>query len=113
MALSGKVVVIAGTSGIVGSGIAHAFIEQGAVLVAPVRNEKSKVVLLNDLEGLDVASVDVLVLDVGTEEGATQLADYIKGKYGEIDHAVSSIGAWWQGGNFLFNYQLAFSGQGG
>eukprot|EP00884_Botryococcus_braunii_P017489 jgi/Botrbrau1/4423/Bobra.0348s0013.1 len=98
MALSGKVIVVAGTSGIVGSGIAHAFVKQGAVLVAPVRSLSSKEQLLKDIDGLDGGSLDVVAVDVGTEEGATQLAKHIKEKYGEIDHAVSSIGAWWQGG---------------
>ena len=42
----------------------------------------------------------VVQLEVSTEEGAARLAEYVKSKYGHVDYAVSSIGAWWQGGAF-------------
>lgn len=38
---------------------------------------------------------------MGTEEGASKLGEYVKSKYGQVDYAVSSIGAWWEGGAFL------------
>jgi NAD(P)-dependent dehydrogenase (short-subunit alcohol dehydrogenase family) len=40
----------------------------------------------------------VLEADVGTEDGAKQLAEAISAKYGTIDYAVSAFGGWWQKG---------------
>jgi NAD(P)-dependent dehydrogenase (short-subunit alcohol dehydrogenase family) len=116
MSLAGKVVVVAGSSGIVGSGIARAFLEKGATLVTPVRSEKSKPILEKDFEGLDTKSLDVPILDVGTEAGAAELAKHISEKYGAVDHIVSSLGAWWQGGNIrpnaiFFVFVLSWTGR--
>lgn len=98
MSFAGKVVVVAGTSGIVGSGIARAFLAEDAIVVAPVRSKKSLASFIEDWTKLGKGELDVVEVDVGTESGAAQLADHVKAKYSEVDHAVSSIGAWWQGG---------------
>ena len=36
--------------------------------------------------------------DVGTEDGAKQLANAIAARFGTIDYAVSAFGGWWQKG---------------
>jgi NAD(P)-dependent dehydrogenase (short-subunit alcohol dehydrogenase family) len=38
MALQGQVAPVTGATGIVGEGIAHAFLEEGATVVAPIRS---------------------------------------------------------------------------
>ncbi|KAL4549971.1 hypothetical protein Ndes2526B_g04950 [Nannochloris sp. 'desiccata'] len=52
MSLKGKTAVITGGSGIVGSGIVHQFLKEGAKVIAPVRTEKGRQALLKDLEKL-------------------------------------------------------------
>lgn len=98
MAFAGKVAVVAGTSGIVGSGIARAFLAEDAIVIAPVRSKKSVADFVEEWKQLGKGVLDVVEVDVGSESGAKKLADHVKAKYTVVDHAVSSIGAWWQGG---------------
>lgn len=35
---------------------------------------------------------------MGTEEGASKLAEAVKATFGQLDYAVTSSGAWWQKG---------------
>lgn len=96
-----KVAVVTGGSGTVGSGIIRALLAAGATVVAPLRSEAGEESLEVDVAGVSNDKLDVIILDVGTEEGAAKLAEYVKTKYGHVDYAVSSIGAWWEGGPLL------------
>lgn len=47
---------------------------------------------------MTLCQLQVVILEVGTEEGSAKLAEYLKSKFGHVDYAVSCLGAWWQGG---------------
>lgn len=112
----GKLAVVSGGSGTVGSGtlrdqdhdarhlqpqlagIIKAFLEVGANVVAPVRSEEGKESLVEELGGTQPDNLDIVIADVGSEEGAGALAAHIRDNHnGAINFAVSSCGAWWQG----------------
>ncbi len=95
------------------SGIVAAFLDAGATVVAPVRSERAKTSLLEEL-GSTPTTLDIVNADVGVEEGAAALAAHLTSAYnGKVNHVVSSCGAWWQGGTLStvpldeFNAQLA------
>ena len=96
MALKGKTALITGSSGTVGSGILDEFLKEGATVVAPVRGSKDT--LLQSLGDADVSKLDVVDANVSEEESVLQLANYVKQKYGRLDHVVTSVGGWWQKG---------------
>lgn len=78
--------------GIVGGGIAKAFLDAGARVVAPARSDSSKSKVLDFLGGSS-DRVYVPVLDVNTLSGAEALAKYITDSVGaELDFVVSISG---------------------
>jgi NAD(P)-dependent dehydrogenase (short-subunit alcohol dehydrogenase family) len=99
MSLKGKTAVITGASGIVGSGIVHHFLVEGAKVIAPVRSEKGRQALLKDLEKLhykiDIAkNLLILVLPkyATDNESMENLANEISYVHPEINHVVSCFG---------------------
>lgn len=116
MSLANKLAVVSGGSGTVGSGtcthivmttdnqhahagIIKAFLEAGASVIAPVRSDRAKASLIDELGGTQPDALDIVTADVGSDAGASALADHIRSAHsGTVDYAVSSCGAWWQGG---------------
>lgn len=90
---SGKLrAALPATAGTVGGGIARAFLQGGATVIAPLRSESSRPKLDAALQGVqfDARRLLVPLADWGTEEGATQLASFIRGEAGgAVDHVIS------------------------
>ncbi|KAL4447498.1 hypothetical protein ABPG75_004717 [Micractinium tetrahymenae] len=92
MALQGKVAIVTGATGIVGEGIARAFLQAGATVVAPVRDAGKEAGLRS---ALGSPPADRLVTPVDaytTAEGSKQLARFVQLKYGAVDHVVACTG---------------------
>jgi NAD(P)-dependent dehydrogenase (short-subunit alcohol dehydrogenase family) len=80
--LEGKVVVVAGGSGTVGSGIVYEFLKSGAKVVVPIRGESSLKNLQAELDGVDLKGVlDTFTCVVSDEASCADFAKYISDKY--------------------------------
>lgn len=98
--LAGRVAVISGGSGCVGSGIVRKWLKEGAEVIAPVRTEEGKASLLEELEGMTTALLSVPIVDVADEDAAAEFAARLREQHPKgIDHAVSCFGSWWQKGH--------------
>jgi 3-oxoacyl-[acyl-carrier protein] reductase len=98
--MAGKVALVTGGSGVVGSGIIRAFLAAGATVVAPLRGDPANT-LLPELEGIDTSKLHVVKADVSDPKQVAILAQDMKQKYGTLDHVVASVGGWWQKGPLL------------
>lgn len=68
-------------------------------VIATLRSEKAKDILLDDLRGVDTSKLSNPILDISKEADAQRLARTVKAAHPSgIDHAISSLGAWWQKG---------------
>lgn len=81
MALEGRVALITGATGIVGEGIARAFLEAGATVVAPVRAAGKDSALRTALGSPPAGRLECPVEDYSHVEGAKQLARWVAVKY--------------------------------
>ena len=81
-------------AGIVGSGMARAFLEAGATVIAPARSPASQA----RVQRLDALApqgrLHVPLADHGSPEGAAEVAAYVKAHApgGRVDHVVSIAG---------------------
>lgn len=94
----GKVVYVAGGSGIVGWGIAEAFLKAGAKVYISSRDQKK---LDNIKKKLSENLKERLVGIKGSasdEKDIVAIKDAILAQDKKIDHVVSAIGGWWQKG---------------
>lgn len=97
--LVGRLVVVGGSSGIVGSGITRQLLMEGAKVVALLRKVDQKAGLLRDCQGAPIENLyPAVVEDVSKEEQCAAFVHEVVEQHGAIDHAVSCFGAWWQGG---------------
>lgn len=90
--VSNQVVVVLGSTGRVGGGIAASLLDAGATVIAPIRSpEKEKAI-----GGLRLSHGDRLICYVqeyGTLQGAQDLAETIKSAYPHgVDHIIVSAG---------------------
>lgn len=93
MELQGQVALVTGATGIVGEGIARAFLEAGATLVAPIRSAAKEAALRAAMGSPPAQRLDTPLDDYTTAEGAKQLARYVQLKYGGgVDHVVACTG---------------------
>lgn len=90
--LVGKIVVITGASGGIGSVIARKFAEEGARLVLHYRGSRDKAeALRRELSGADVLLVRA---DLAKEADARRLLSGAMKKFGRVDTLVANAGSW-------------------
>lgn len=90
MNFAGKVVLIAGGAGIIGSGIARAFIKRGATVIVPSRNKENLQKLRDYVNGSDkLVTIDG---DIGDEKEVLEIKKKVVDQFGSIDHLVTSLG---------------------
>jgi 3-oxoacyl-[acyl-carrier protein] reductase len=90
--LTGKVVIITGASGGIGSAIARKFAEEGARLVLHYRGSRDKAeALRRELSGADVLLVRA---DLVKEADARRLLGAAMKKFGRVDTLVANAGSW-------------------
>lgn len=94
MDLSGKVVVVAGATGVVGSGAVRAFLDAGATVVATSRKAASLDALADTLNILPAEPFIRVQADFSTEAAADDAATAVKAALAgrPIDHIVANIG---------------------
>ncbi|RUS15449.1 hypothetical protein BC937DRAFT_92426 [Endogone sp. FLAS-F59071] len=98
MSFAGKVALVAGATGNIGSGAVRAFLDQGAKVIALSRSQSSLDKLSKTLQAYNTPTDNLItyVADVGKDEDLAKLANDIKAnKYPAPDHIVSSSGPWW------------------
>lgn len=90
--LSGKVVVVTGASGGIGSAIARAFAEEGARLVLHYRRGRDRVEALR--QELSGAEVLLARADLAREADARRLFEVARRRFGRVDTLVANAGSW-------------------
>ncbi|RUS34757.1 hypothetical protein BC938DRAFT_478686 [Jimgerdemannia flammicorona] len=98
MSFSGKVALITGAAGTIGSGAVRAFLDRGAKVIAVSRSQSSLDKLAQTLRDYNTPTDNLIpyVADVGKDEDLGRLAAEIKAeKYPVPDHVVSCSGPWW------------------
>lgn len=96
MTLDGRVALVAGGAGTVGSGIARAFLRAGATVIVPSRSAARIEALRGEAEHADrLVGVEA---DIGSPEGAARVRDLVERDHGRLDHLVTSLGGAWTGG---------------
>jgi NAD(P)-dependent dehydrogenase (short-subunit alcohol dehydrogenase family) len=96
MTMDGRVALIAGGAGTVGSGIVHAFLQAGATVIVPSRDRARLDALRDALDERE--RVIGIEADVATPEGAARVRAAVERDHGgQIDHLVTSLGGAWQG----------------
>ncbi|WP_428262986.1 SDR family NAD(P)-dependent oxidoreductase [Haliangium sp.] len=97
MTLDGRVALVAGGAGTVGSGIVHAFLQAGATVLVPSRDPARIDALRDELEG--PAGLVGIEADIADVAGAAAVRERIERDHGgQLDHLVTSLGGAWQGG---------------
>ncbi len=85
--LAGRVVVVTGSGGNIGSGIARRLVGAGATVVAHTRN--SPVGHLQDRSGETLTTVEA---DLATTDGPRQLVEAVLADFGRLDALVNNAG---------------------
>lgn len=90
--LAGKVVVVTGASGGIGSAIARRFAGEGAKLVLHYRRSRAQAEALQH----DLADADVLVAgaDLTREADARRLLNMAVKRFGRVDTLIANAGSW-------------------
>jgi len=90
--LAGKVIVVTGASGGIGSAIARKFAEEGARLVLHYRGSRDKAeALRRELSGAESLLVRA---DLAKESDARRLFTAAMKKFGHVDTLVANAGSW-------------------
>lgn len=86
-------IVVAGGSGVIGSGIVRHLLQQGAEVIAPVRSEEGAQRLKDTVRKEDLERLTVKITDVSDPAKAQELAASLQKEKRIINHVISSIGA--------------------
>lgn len=95
--LDQKVAVVLGGTGGVGEGIVRYFLQAGATVVVPSRNELKLRRLQSFVSDVPTGKLIPHLGSVNTEESAQKLSLFLHKEYKHLDIAVASIGGWRQG----------------
>jgi len=102
MKLKNKVCYVAGGTGKVGKGIVREFLNEEAYVIISSRFKEK----LENLEKIfSNEKLFFICENIGSEEGAEKIKNYILDRFNEIDVVVASIGSWWSGKK---NYRFRF-----
>jgi len=88
---AGKVVLVAGGAGRVGSGIVMSFIKQGATVIVPSRSNDTLNTLRGYIKGNE-AQLYTLKGNISDEKEVESIKNHIVDKFGSIDHLVTTLG---------------------
>ncbi|MFT6988653.1 MAG: NAD(P)-dependent dehydrogenase (short-subunit alcohol dehydrogenase family) [Paraglaciecola sp.] len=91
--LSGKVVVLAGAAGILGSRIASAFAERGATLALLDRDAEKVKALADEISESSASKVCSYTLDITSKEDYEGVTDKIESTLGPIDVLINNAAA--------------------
>lgn len=96
MELEGRVMLVAGGAGRVGTGITRALLRQGATVVVPSRRADA---LARLREATTTSGGTLLTVegDVGRPDGAERVRGQVAERAGALDGVVAAVGGWWQG----------------
>ncbi len=94
-------VVVAGGAGVVGECVVHALLGNGAQVVVPSRSADRLAALADRTDPAVRDLLHLMVGDVGTEAGIARLRDDILDRHGQPRGVVASLGAWWEGEQFV------------
>jgi len=111
MTMDGRVALVAGGAGTVGSGIVHAFLHAGATVIVPSRERARIDALRSELEASgemigalgDALSERLIGIeaDIAMPAGAAEVRKVVErdviGRGGQLDHLVTSLGGASQG----------------
>ncbi|KAM6946384.1 rhamnolipids biosynthesis 3-oxoacyl-[acyl-carrier-protein] reductase [Aplochiton taeniatus] len=99
MSNAGRVVLVLGGAGTVGSGIVKALLDKG-FKVAVISRDNSRLDRLREFVSPNTEdSLTTIVGDVGSEEGAEVAKQAVLKAVGKVTDITSSLGfSWWQGG---------------
>jgi NAD(P)-dependent dehydrogenase (short-subunit alcohol dehydrogenase family) len=90
--LAERTVVIPGGTGNVGRVLVRAFLASGATVVVPARSGARAAELRAALGDTDVARLDVIPGELGTESDANALHQRVADRYGTVHAVVASLG---------------------
>lgn len=111
---SGNVVLIAGGTGGLGQAVSLAFLEEGAKVIVPFRNEK-EFAALQQVAGPAQPSLQGHPLDVTDEAAVGRLVDQIVATHGRLDALVNTVGGYaggiklWDLGTATFDRMLSLN----
>lgn len=94
--LDGKIALIAGGTGGVGSGIVRGFLQEGATVVVPSRSPEKAEQLCEHLESFATERLVLITKDIGDSDGAKQIRDEILDRFRRLDAVVAALGMHWQ-----------------
>jgi NAD(P)-dependent dehydrogenase (short-subunit alcohol dehydrogenase family) len=87
--LKGRRVLVTGATGGLGGGMVRAFVEEGARIVIHSRGREKADALAAELAGAEIA---VAIGELGSDEGAAQIASQALAAFGGIDILVNNAG---------------------
>ena len=89
--LLGRVAVVTGATGVVGTAVAQRFAEEGARLVL-VDDDEAALARVREMLPRPPESVDGLAADLSSESGVTPLVTHALARFGRIDILVNAMG---------------------
>lgn len=93
ISFSGKVVLVAGGTGGLGSAVSLAFLQEGAKVVATYRKE-AEFAALKSAAASNAAALEGHLVDVTQEVAAAELVTDIFSRHGRLDAVVNTIGGY-------------------
>ena len=114
MTFKGKVVLVAGGTGGLGSAVSRAFLKEGAALIVTYRKDQ-EFDGLKGLAGADAARLTGRRVDVTDEAAVQQLIEGIGAEHGRLDVLVNTVGGYaggvklWELDTRVFDQMLALN----